>query len=239
MSRAFFGVEGLDTIVSQGLSYGSQILVQGDTGVGKTVLAGEFIKEGLICGDTCIYVACDEAPSVMREHLTMFKLSTKAYEETGRLIFVDAYEQDDSPELYSISDHGNLDKYFTLEKKILSKNLGGRVRLIVDSMSTLLTGLDSNQIINFHKNRLKFLRKHGVLTMDVFVKDILESQVMTAISHLYNVIVRMTLGGSPARPVRILQLGKLKSGKFSANQYMFTIHPVFGIVVALDLEVIA
>jgi KaiC/GvpD/RAD55 family RecA-like ATPase len=64
-TRGFFGIDGLDQVVPQGMEYGSQILVYGDTGVGKTILAGEFLKEGLLCGDICIYVACDEPPAVM------------------------------------------------------------------------------------------------------------------------------------------------------------------------------
>lgn len=53
-TRGFFGIDGLDQVVPQGMEYGSQILVYGDTGVGKTILAGEFLKEGLLCGDISI-----------------------------------------------------------------------------------------------------------------------------------------------------------------------------------------
>ena len=95
------------------------------------MLAGEFIKEGLRCGDTCIYVACDEPPAAMREHLLSFKVGTPAYEEADRLIFVDAYEEGESMEKYALSDLRNLDKYFALETEILHGCSGRRVRLVV------------------------------------------------------------------------------------------------------------
>jgi len=82
-SRCFFGVNGLDQIIPQGMEYGAQILVSGDTGVGKTVLAGQFLLEGLLCGDTCIYVACDEPPAVMRRCLRDYKVGVTAYENAG------------------------------------------------------------------------------------------------------------------------------------------------------------
>lgn len=82
-TRGFFGIDGLDQVVPQGMEYGSQILVYGDTGVGKTILAGEFLKEGLLCGDICIYVACDEPPAVMRGHLREYRVGVRAYEEAG------------------------------------------------------------------------------------------------------------------------------------------------------------
>ncbi|HHW39581.1 MAG TPA: ATPase [Syntrophomonadaceae bacterium] len=234
---AYFGVEGLDRIISQGMVYGSQIMVHGDTGIGKTVLAGEFIKEGLRCGDVCIYVACDEPPDVMRRHLGGFKVGTRAYEEAGRLVFVDAYEEEASPEKYHIADQHNLDKYFALERELVKRFEGRRIRLVVDSLSTLFTPLDSTEVMEFHRTRLKYLRKHGILALDVFVDGVLDGRVMTVASHLYNVIVRMKFGASENRPVRILQVGKVRSGKFSAAPYMFGISPVFGIILAPESEV--
>lgn len=234
---AYFGVEGLDRIIEQGMAYGSQIMVHGDTGIGKTVLAGEFIKEGLRCGDVCVYVACDEPPQIMRRHLASFKVGVQAYETTERLIFVDAYEEEDSPERYHIADQHNLDKYFALERELIGHLEGRRVRFVVDSLSTLLTSLEPLEIIEFHRTRLKYLRKHEILSLDVFVDGVLDGRVMTVASHLYNVIVRMKFGTSESRQVRVLQVGKVRSGKFSGAPFLFGISPVFGIVMAPDAEV--
>lgn len=236
-TRAYFGIEGLDDIIPQGMDYGSQIMVHGDTGVGKTVLAGELLKEGLLCGDTCIYVSCDEPPEVMRRHLTSFKVSTRAYEEVERLIFVDAYEEEASMEKFALADLHSLDKYFSMERELLKRFSGQRVRLVVDSLSTLFTPFDQAEIMEFHRSRLKYLRKHGILTLDVFVDGVLGERMMTIASHLYNVIVRMKFSSSESRPVRILQVGKVKSGKFNATPYYFGISPVFGIIFAPNLEV--
>jgi len=235
--RAYFGVEGLDRLIPQGMCYGSQIMVHGDTGVGKTVLAAEFIKEGLRCGDTCIYVSCDEPPEVMRRYLQSFKVGTRAYEEAGRLIFVDAYEEGTSREKYHFSEQNSLEKYFALEKELLNKlqSEDKQIRLIVDSLSTMFTLFDEVEVLEFHRSRLKFLRKAGVLVLDVFVDGVLSDRVMTVVSHLYSVILRMKFGGSGVYPVRLLQIGKLRSGKFTSTPYMFWISPIFGILVASEL----
>lgn len=235
--RAYFGIEGLDRNLDKGLSYGSQIMVEGDSGVGKTVLAGEFIKEGLRCGDTCIYVACDEPPAVMREHLLSFKVGVPAYEETGRLIFVDAYEEGGSTEKYYIPDHRNLDKYFALEAEVLRNYTGRRVRLVVDSLSTLFTNIDTADILEFHRARIKHLRKSGILVMDIFVSGVLEPRVMTIMGHLYNFILKMNFSGSRYNPVRVMQVGKVKSQQFVSSRCMFTISPVYGILVSAEMGV--
>ncbi|GBF33993.1 circadian clock protein KaiC [Desulfocucumis palustris] len=237
MHRAYFGVEGLDRNIEQGLSYGSQIMVEGDSGVGKTVLAGEFIKEGLRCGDTCVYVACDEPPAAMREHLLSFKVGTPVYEETGRLVFIDAYEEDGSAEKYALSDLRNLEKYFALETEVLRGCIGRRVRLVVDSLSTLLTNLDITDVLDFHRARIKQLRKKGILTMDIFVSEVLEPRIITITGHLYNFILKMNFSGSRYNSVRLMQIGKVKSQQFVSSSHMFTISPVYGILVSADMGV--
>ncbi|HBC91441.1 MAG TPA: ATPase [Pelotomaculum sp.] len=236
--RAYFGVEGLDRNLEKGLLYGSQIMVEGDSGIGKTVLAGEFIKEGLRCGDTCIYVACDEPPMAMREHLMNFKVGTFAYEETGRLIFVDAYEEGESLEKYALSDLRNLDKYFALETEVLRGTAGRRVRLVVDSLSTLFTSIDPPDILDFHRARIKQLRKKGILAMDIFVSGVLEPKLVTITGHLYNFMLKMSFSGNRHNPVRLLQIGKVKSQQFVSTRHIFTISPVYGILVPADTGVI-
>ncbi|MDD3654947.1 MAG: RAD55 family ATPase [Desulfotomaculaceae bacterium] len=237
MSKAYFGIEGLDRSLENGVSYGSQIAVVGDSGIGKTVMAGEFIKEGLRCGDTCIYVACDEPPTAMREHLQSFKVGTPAYEEMGRLIFIDAYEESGSTEKYVISDHRHLVKYYALEKEVLHSYAGHRVRLVADSLSTLLTMVDTAEILEFHRTRLKHLRKSGILTMDIFVSGVLDPQVMTITGHLYNLILKMSFSSSRYSPIRQLQIGKVKSQQFVSSRHIFTISPIYGILVYADMGV--
>jgi KaiC/GvpD/RAD55 family RecA-like ATPase len=228
-------------MLPKGMSYGSQVLVHGDTGVGKTVLAGEFLKEGLRCGDTCIYVACDEPPDVMRRHLQGFKVSTRAYEEAERLYFVDAYEEDASKEQYSLAEANTLEAYLAFEKQLLQKIKAEHIRLITDSLSTMLVLFPPEEVLAFHRSRLKHLRKKGILTLDIFVDGVLEEKGVAMMSHLYNIILRMKVGGPSIRPVRWLQIGKLRSGKFFSIPYMFWIDPIFGIMVApgiggVDLE---
>ncbi|OPX87142.1 MAG: Circadian clock protein kinase KaiC [Pelotomaculum sp. PtaB.Bin104] len=237
MRKAYFGIEGLDRNLEKGVSYGSQLAVEGDSGIGKTVMAGEFIKEGLRCGDTCIYVACDEPPVVMREHLLSFKVGTPAYEEAGRLIFIDAYEEGESAEKYALSDHRNLEKYYALETEVLRSCAGRRVRLVVDSLSTLLTMIDAAEILEFHRTRIKKLRKNGILTMDIFVSGVLDPRLMTITGHLYNLILKMSFSHSKYSTIRQLQIGKVKSQQFVSSRHIFTISPIYGILVTADMGV--
>jgi len=56
------GILGLDPLIEGGLPKGRSILVTGEPGTGKTILALQFLFDGLKRGEKGIYVAADESP---------------------------------------------------------------------------------------------------------------------------------------------------------------------------------
>ncbi len=227
----YFGVEGIDALVPNGVSYDTQVMVQGDTGIGKSVLAAQFLYEGLLVGDRCIYVACDEPPSIMRRSMADLRLGTAAYERTGQLIFVDAYTRERSREKHYIPDPGNFDELFLYQKRVIEEVEKVPTRLVVDSVSTVLSTAPAADILEFSGHRLRYLRSRRVFTLDVCVMGVMEERAVAGLSHLYPMILKMyyvTVGGALQR---YLQLGKLKSGQFTSTQHQFSIDAKTGIVV--------
>jgi KaiC/GvpD/RAD55 family RecA-like ATPase len=229
----YFGVEGLDALLPQGLTYDTQVMVLGETGIGKSVLAAQFLYEGLVVGDTCVYIACDEPPDNMRQHMAGFRLGTAAYERIGQLIMLDAYGRELSTEQHVVPDPTNLDEFFLYQKQVLEEAMaaGRRVRVVVDSISSVMATNPSADVIEFNSHRLRYLRARRILTLDNFVSNVLDDRTVAGMSHTYPLILRLgyhTVNGSL---VRHMQLGKLKSGQFSAGEHPFSIDPRTGIVV--------
>ena len=56
------GIIGLDNLIEGGLPKGRSILVTGEPGTGKTILALQFLFDGLKRGEKGIYVTADESP---------------------------------------------------------------------------------------------------------------------------------------------------------------------------------
>jgi len=77
-ASCWIGVPGIDELLLDGLRYGNQVMCTGDTGIGKTVLAAQFLYEGLLAGDSCVYVACDESPESMRMNMASLRVGTIA-----------------------------------------------------------------------------------------------------------------------------------------------------------------
>lgn len=228
----YFGLDGLDALLPEGLSYDSQVMVTGETGIGKSIFAAQFLYEGLVTGDTCIYVACDETPDNTRQYLAGFRLGTVAYERIGQLLIVDAYGRELSRERRVVPEPTNLDEFFVYQKQAVDEALAAhrRVRLVVDSLSTVMAVNTPTDCIEFNSHRLRYLRSRRVLTLDNYVAGVLDERTMAGLSHIYPLIVRLSYHGTATERARYIQVGKLKSGMFSATERPFTIDPRTGIV---------
>ncbi len=230
LGRAYLGAPVLDSLLPAGISYATQVMVMGDTGVGKSVLASLFLYEGLLVGDTCVYVACDEPPNNMRLNMANLRLGTNAYEKQRRLIFVDAFNRGRSRERLHIMNPNNPEEFFAFQKQILTGLSASRIRLVVDSISTILGTLPRVDVLEFGRARLRYLGAQRVLTLDNYVTGLLDEQTVAGLTHAYPLILRMGFLQSEAGVQRYLQLGKLRSGMFSADRRLFRIDPHAGIV---------
>ncbi|MBI3980132.1 MAG: hypothetical protein HY331_18310 [Chloroflexi bacterium] len=70
----------------------------------------------------------------------------------------------------------------------------------------------------------------GIRTIN-YVTGVLDEKTMAGLGHAYPLILKMRYGSINGSLVRHLQLGKLKSGQFSASEHSFSIDPRTGIVV--------
>ena len=60
------GVQGLDEMLGGGLPQGCSVLVAGPSGSGKSILAAQFLAEGVRAGDAGVLVAFEQRPDQWR-----------------------------------------------------------------------------------------------------------------------------------------------------------------------------
>src|SRR5437899_12899640 len=69
MDRVKTGVAGLDTMLNGGLLPARPYVVSGPTGSGKTILAVQFLLDGLRQQEPCLLVTLDEPPIEVKANM--------------------------------------------------------------------------------------------------------------------------------------------------------------------------
>lgn len=67
VTRASFGLERLDAAIGGGIPRGDSTLLIGPSGVGKTLLALQFVAAGLSHGERCLHVSFQESEAQVKE----------------------------------------------------------------------------------------------------------------------------------------------------------------------------
>jgi circadian clock protein KaiC len=83
--RLSFGIAELDKMMDGGVREGDSILVAGSSGTGKSVLATQFIAEGISQGETGIIAVFEERPEAYAERATSLGLDLETPQKDGKL----------------------------------------------------------------------------------------------------------------------------------------------------------
>jgi KaiC/GvpD/RAD55 family RecA-like ATPase len=230
--RAFLGIAGFDGLLDKGAPVPAQIMLVGDTGVGKTLSSLLFVHEGLQCGEWCAYVGCDEVPAMTRRTLDHFGMPTAAHERQGRLRFVDAYGQEGGGDGLRVGDPANLDEFLNVEDAVLDalQAQDGAVRLCVDGVSTILATNGYQATIDFVAAHLHNLRARGVFSLDTYTSDVLEPRLMANITQHYDLVISLRFAEIHGAPIRLGAIEKYRFGKVAREEQIFSVNARTGIV---------
>ena len=234
--RAFLGLAGFDQLLGAGVPAVAQVMLVGDTGVGKTLSSLLFTHEGLQCGDWCAFVACDEVPAMTRRTMTHFGMATQAHERLGRLRFVDAYGREGTSEAHAVADPANLDEVLNVEDMmldLLQAQAGparAGCRLCVDGMSTILATSSYQAAIDFVTAHLHNLRARRLFSLDTYTSGALEPRLMTNITQHYDLVLSMRFAEVHGTPIRLGAIEKYRYGKVARAEQIFSVDPRIGII---------
>src|SRR3984885_3484381 len=133
-NRLTTGVEGLDDILGGGLPKGHLYLVEGDPGTGKTTLALQFLLEGVLQGESVIYVTLLESKMELEQ-----VASSHGWPAADLQIFEMAPPQDDlSPEAqYTVFHPSEVELADTMTAILERVDRSKPQRVVFDSLSEL------------------------------------------------------------------------------------------------------
>ena len=160
------GIFGFDLITNGGLPQGRTTLISGTAGSAKTVLAAQFLAEGIRTRrEAGVFVTFEESPDDIRRNMNSLGWDIVAWESEGQWLFVDA-----SPQLgEEIEVSGNYDLGALLARiEHAVRKIGAR-RVSLDSLGAVFARFQNNALI-----------RHELLRIATVLKRLEATTVMTA-----------------------------------------------------------
>jgi len=90
ISRKFIktGIDGLDSLLVEGIPKGAAVIICGGTGSGKTILNLQLMANSCENNMKCLYLTLEESESRLIEHMFDFGWDARNYIKDGRLMFL-------------------------------------------------------------------------------------------------------------------------------------------------------
>ncbi|HXZ23540.1 MAG TPA: ATPase domain-containing protein, partial [Methanomassiliicoccales archaeon] len=168
-----------DDLLLGGIPFGSNVLVHGPPFVGKEVMIGQFVSEGLKKGVPTLWVITDKTPRDIREEMKAILSGYEEYERLGLVHYIDAYsksmgEAADDPYTTYISEPTNHDGIMeATEKKTKEfKEKHKYYRLAFRSLSTLIAYSDMNTAFRFLSPFCGRRKRDGAVSMYAIEKGV-------------------------------------------------------------------
>jgi circadian clock protein KaiC len=150
--RSVIGVEALDSLLGGGIFDGSTTMVVGLSGVGKTVLGTQILREGALKqGKRGLLISLDEHPAQIVRNAKTLGLDLQAQIDDGSI-----HVMFDSPQELNIDAH-----FAKITRTIEEHDIQ---RMVIDGMTSYSTALGDQSIYRDFFHALVAFSKHRLMT---------------------------------------------------------------------------
>jgi circadian clock protein KaiC len=215
-------IEGFDDISHGGLPVGRATLVSGTSGTGKTLLAAQFLYNGITFFDEPgVFVTFEESPTDIIKNAHSFGWNLQKLIEDGKLFILDA-----SPDPEGQDVVGNFDLSALIERLQYAIRKYKAKRVSIDSVTAVFQQYDAASVVRREIFRLVArLKQVGVTTIMTTEREqeygaVARFGVEEFVSDNV-VILRNVLEGERRR--RTIEILKLRGTTHMKGEYPFTI----------------
>jgi circadian clock protein KaiC len=223
------GIPGLDLITEGGLPKVRTTLVSGSAGSAKTILAAQFLAEGIKAGENGVFITFEESPKDIRANMKGLNWDIETWEKESKWAFVDAAPQPEETVVTGSYDLGALmARIENAAKKVNAKRVSldslgaiftqfadaATVRRELFRIATALKRMEVTSVMTAERNEeYGEISRYGV---EEFVAD--------------NVIILRNILEDEKRR-RTIETLKFRGTQHQKGEYPFTVIPGEGIIV--------
>ena len=162
LPKSATGIEGLDEITQGGFPKGRPTLICGSAGCGKTLMAMEFLVNGIIAfNEPGVFMAFEETADELTTNVASLGFDLKQLTDQNKLKIDYVYV-----ERSEIEETGEYDLEGLFIRLAYAIDSIGAKRVVLDTIESLFSGLSNPSILRAEIRRLfRFLKEKGVTTI--------------------------------------------------------------------------
>ena len=149
--RISTGIQGLDPLIGGGFLANKVYLVSGEAGVGKTIFGLQFIYNGLILGEGCIYATADEKATHIFDDAQSLGWDFNKYVEAKKLAIMDISSRFAD---LRVGKGKHIDTREMVNDFIKQVKAVGACRLVIDPVAPAIYGDQSAVFVQEHIRNL-------------------------------------------------------------------------------------
>lgn len=204
----------------------SSLLLMGPTGIGKTIFSKQFIYNGLLKGEQCIYVSTEEPPEEIYKSMKTFGFDVEPFTSKDTFRVVDCYSwklEEASLSKYVVKNPSDL---LSVLKAIDDARDGLRnIRLVLDSITGLTSICEHNllEVVRFLQILVAKIRTADGKAIFVAVPEAHDPQLVSHFRIIFDGTLEMKEDESGKQIKRLFRIFSLKGAKHKTTWTPFEI----------------
>jgi circadian clock protein KaiC len=223
MKRVVTGISNLDNLIDGGLVDKSVTVVSGPAGAGKSLLAMQFIYNGIeVFDEPGMFITIEEGSGNVTAKMTEIGADIENYIGDGKLYMVDLGEIGKEGEIKDKAPH-SFEGLVEILKPLIT--LSGSKRLVLDSLPALGAYYKGTGIFRLSLFKLRrFLQAQNVTS--ILITESLEDGTPTRFGieqYIADTFILLSYKEVKKKPTRTLEVRKMRLSKHDSTKHNYII----------------